>query len=224
MAPADAAQLVAATAAYVRDVLTGEGSGHDWWHVARVTALARRIAAAEGADPLTTELAALLHDIADYKDTGDEESGARETTAWLQAQGAPPELVTAVAGIVRDLSFKGAGVPEAELGLAGRCVRDADRLDALGAIGIARTFAWGGSRGRALWDPDHPPQRHDTTAAYRASQSDPNASSVNHFHEKLLLLADRMSTPTGLRIGRRRHEVMERFLADFHAEWDGEDG
>jgi len=124
--------------------MAGDGTGHDWWHVDRVRKLAVRIARAEGADELVVELAALLHDVADYKLTGSEEAGPEAAHVWLTAGGASPELVEHVVTIVRGISFKGAGVAEADLTLEGRCTRDADRLDALGAVGIARAFAYGG--------------------------------------------------------------------------------
>ena len=212
--------IIDATERFVRGELEGESSGHDWWHVVRVRNLAERIAIAEGADVSVVVLTALLHDIADYKFTADDESGPRVASEWLTGQGADAAVVENVADTIRHMSFKGAGVVEAELSLEGRCVRDADRLDAVGAIGIARTFAYGGHVGRPMHDPGTTAQHHNSCEQYRSN----TGTTVNHFYEKLLLLKDRMSTPAGRRIAEHRHAVMEDFLDDFYAEWEGRDG
>jgi uncharacterized protein len=180
---------------------------------------ARQLAAAEGAGQTVVQLAALLHDVADWKQAdGDLDAAPRAARAWLEPLGARPAAVDHVCRIVGTLSFKGAGVPTPMDSLEGMVVQDADRLDALGALGIARAFAYGGHRGRALHDPEDAPRPHGSFEDYRASRG----STVNHFHEKLLLLADRMNTAAARRLARRRHRFMERFLAEFHAEWDGE--
>ncbi len=211
------ASLVAATEAHVREAMRGDATGHDWWHASRVRRVALRIAAEEGADPLVVELAALLHDLEDEKFSGDPEAGPSAARAWLSRLGAPGDLVERVADIVAGVSFRGAGVPDPPLGLEGRCVRDADRLDAMGAIGIARAFAYGGASGRPLHDPDDVPIAAATRAEYRARRG----STTSHFAEKLLLLRDRMGTPTGRRLAERRHAVMVAFLEEFAREWDG---
>jgi uncharacterized protein len=212
--------VVSSTAAHVRQLLSGEGTGHDWHHIQRVWRLSRQIAREEGADLQVVELAALLHDVADWKfHDGDLQAGPRAARAWLASQGVDENTIEQVVAIVAGLSFKGAGVTEAELSLEGQCVRDADRLDALGAIGIARTFAYGGHKGQPIHDPDVPPVRHDSFAAYRAS----GGTSINHFYEKLLLLRDRMHTAAGRRIAAERHRYLEDFLHRFLAEWDGAD-
>lgn len=211
-------ELIEATAEHVRARSAGESSGHDWWHVHRVRCTARAIAAQEDADPVVVELAALLHDIADWKfHDGDLDAGPRAARAWLEGLGAAPELVDRVTGIVARVSYKGAGVPDDMPSLEGRVVQDADRLDAMGAIGIARAFAYGGHAGRPIHDPDIPVVLHDTADAYAASR----AGSLNHFPEKLLLLRDRMHTATGRRIAEERHAYMEAFVARFLGEWDG---
>jgi uncharacterized protein len=212
-------ELIAATADHVRAQCDGESSGHDWWHIHRVWHCAQMLCDGEpDADRTVVELAALLHDIADAKfHGGDEHIGARTAAAWLRDQGAPEATVTRVAEIVANVSYKGAGVADRVTSLEQRVVQDADRLDALGAIGIGRAFAYGGWDDRAMHDPDEPPVLHATTEAYRAAKG----TTVNHFHEKLLLLGERMTTDTGRRIAADRIAYMEAFLDRFHAEWDG---
>lgn len=213
------ADVVARTEARVRERLAGDASGHDWWHIERVRRLALRLAAEEGANPEVVELAALLHDVADWKLSGDEAAGARHAREWLGSLGVDPETVAHVAGIIGTLSFKGAGVPTPMATVEGKVVQDADRLDALGAIGIARAFAFGGSRGRALHDPDAPPRLHASPEEYRSA----GGATLNHFHEKLLLLRDRMNTEAGRRIASDRHAFMEQFVGRFLQEWDAAD-
>ena len=203
--------------------MVGDGS-HDWWHVHRVWRSAQAIAAGEVAagrevDLLVVELAALLHDIADWKfHDGDEAAGPRAARAFLEGERVAPETVEHVTDIVARVSFKGAGVPDVMPTLEGRIVQDADRLDALGAVGIARTFAYGGHAGRPIHTPGEVAELHDDPAGYRARGS---RASVTHFHEKLLLLRERMHTPTARRIADERHAYMEEFLARFEQEWDG---
>jgi uncharacterized protein len=213
------AELVRRTESYVRAEMAADSSGHDWWHAVRVRALACRIAAAEGADVELTEIAALLHDVADEKFSGSAEAGPAAARAFLAAEGCDPGMVEAVADIIAAMSFHGAGVAEAAMSLEGACVRDADRLDAIGAIGIARAFAYGGHAGRPIHDPEMAPVMAASKAAYRANKG----ASINHFAEKLLLLADRMSTVSGRQIAQGRHEFMVEFLARFQAEWAGEE-
>ena len=209
--------LIPATAAYVEAQFTGEGSGHDWAHIRRVWQMARRLATATpGADPEITELAALLHDIADWKfHGGDYEAGPRAARAWLLGLQAPEATIARVETIIREVSFKGLGVetpvssPEAAL------VQDADRLDAIGAIGVARAFAYGGHKGRPLHDPAVPPVVHATFAAYQQN----TAPTLNHFYEKLLHLKDRLHTPAARAEAVGRQAFMEAFVAQFLAEW-----
>ena len=210
-------KIIAAAEAYVRAFFAGEASGHDAHHTFRVYALARRIARAEGADEEIAALAALLHDVDDRKispATSEHKDNAR---AFMTAQGVGQQTQEDVLEIIRTMSFAGDGrsVPVSP---EGKCVQDADRLDAMGAIGIARTFAFGGSRGRPMHDPDEAPDMHLSREAYEKRQS----TSVNHFHEKLLRLRDLMNTAEGRRLAESRHAYMEDFLAQFHAEWRGE--
>jgi len=211
-------EIITRTTEHVRALLAGEGSGHDWWHIERVRTTALRIAREERGDPYVTELAALLHDVADHKfHGGDSTAGPRAARAWLESVGVDGPTTEHVCEIVEGVSFKGAGVPTPMRTTEGKAVQDADRLDAIGAIGIARAFAYGGSRGRALFEPSAPPEAHGSFEAYRSSEG----STVNHFHEKLLLLRDRMQTGAGRRIAEGRHAFMEEFLERFLDEWHG---
>ena len=214
----DSRDILTRTADHVRALLAADASGHDWWHIDRVRRNALRIGREEGADVFVVELAALLHDVADWKfHGGDETAGPRVAREWLEREAVGPSVVDHVCAIIAGLSFKGAGVATAMPTLEGRVVQDADRLDAIGAIGIARAFAYGGHKGRAIYDPGIPPERHDSFAAYKRN----TGPSINHFYEKLLLLRDRMQTPTGRRLAEERHQFMERFLGQFFAEWNG---
>lgn len=214
----DPRSLVGRVAAHVRARFIAESSGHDWQHIRRVWQLARQIAIQEGADLEVAELGALVHDIADWKfHGGDDSLGPREAELLLVREGAPRHVVEPVVDIVATISFKGAGVSSGMRTLAGQCVQDADRLDAMGAIGIARCFAYGGHAGRLLHDPDLPPVLHASAEAYKAARG----TSLNHFHEKLLLLKDRMNTPSGRALAEVRHQVMQDFVAQFLAEWHG---
>jgi uncharacterized protein len=193
-----------------------ESSGHDWYHIARIWKLARQIAEAEGANKEVAELGALVHDIADWKfHDGDESVGPREAERLLTRVGAPRHVIDPVVDIVATISFKGAGVQTAMRTLEGQCVQDADRLDALGAIGIARCFAYGGHAGRQIYDPAIAPEMHATAAAYKTAKG----TSFNHFHEKLLLLKDRMNTPSCRALAETRHRYMEDFVRQFLSEW-----
>ena len=210
--------VVARTEAYLRQRFAGDQTGHDWWHTDRVRRLALRIGREEGVDLRVVELAALLHDVADWKfHGGDDEIGPRLAREWLAGLGVEHATVSHVVAIVADLSFKGAGVARPMTTREGAVVQDADRLDAIGAIGIARAFAYGGAKGRAMHDPETPPVLHATAEQYKRAAG----PTINHFHEKLLLLRDRMNTEPARRLAAERHRVMERFLADFAAEWDG---
>ncbi len=202
---------------FVRAELERDSSGHDWWHIVRVRRLACTIAEAEDADVFICELAALLHDIADEKIAGDEAAGLARVRDWMETHGAEPATTTHVLEIISTMSF--AGGQRAEMAtLEGRVVQDADRLDAIGAVGIARTFAYGGSRGRLMYDPEHPVREYASKAEYHASQ----APTINHFYEKLLLLKDRMNTHYARVLAEERHRFMERYLEQFYAEWEGQ--
>ncbi len=207
------------TAKYMQVKFEGEGSGHDWWHIYRVWQLAKHIASKEkGADMLVVELAALLHDIADHKfHGGDTEIGAIETSKWLRSLKVDQQIIDQVADIVRHISFKSAKVKNQLSTLEGYIVHDADKLDAIGAIGIARVFSYGGARGRVIYNPDQP-----HIEPYKFEEGKQHSSSaVHHFYEKLFLLKDRMFTTTGRQMAEERHEFMEVYLEQFYKEWDG---
>ena len=211
--------ILQSTEQFVRDTLAGDSSGHDWWHIDRVRRNALHIAREESADLFVVELAALLHDIADWKfHGGDESAGPRAARAWLVQNELDPDTIDRVCEIIATVSFKGAGVPTVMTTLEGRCVQDGDRLDAIGAIGIARAFAFGGHFGRAMHDPGVSPEQHQSFSAYKSK----GGPTINHFYEKLLLLKDRMQTDTGRRLAEDRHRFMELYLQQFFAEWNGE--
>lgn len=213
--------VIDATARFIEQKFAGEGSGHDWAHIRRVWLMARRlVAASPEADTVVTELAALLHDIADWKfHDGDYEAGPRAARAWLQSQALPEPLIARVETIIREVSFKGLGVATPVSSTEAAVVQDADRLDAIGAIGIARAFAYGGHAGRSLHDPAIAPVAHDSFASYQKN----TAPTLNHFYEKLLHLKDRLNTDAGRAVAQERHAFMEAYVARFLAEWDGAD-
>lgn len=205
---------------HVKQKLAGDGSGHDWWHIVRVVNLAKTIAAAEGGNLFVVELGALLHDIADWKfNNGDTTVGPKITRQLLVDQQVEQDTIEKVVEIVEFISFKG-GTNTHELStLEGKIVQDADRLDAIGAIGIARTFAFGGSAGRQMYDPAISPKEYANFHEFHAALK--TNTTVNHFYEKLLLLKDRMNTPTARQMAVMRHTYMEQFLDEFYAEWEG---
>jgi uncharacterized protein len=202
--------------AFAREVLTGESSGHDWWHIARVRALARTIAAAEVADTFICEMAALLHDIADPKIAGTWEAGVARVRDWLSAHDLATTQCEHILEIIETISFAGGSKPTPRT-LEGRVVQDADRLDAIGAIGVARAFAYGGAHGRILYDPAVAPRESMTADEYRSHAT----PTINHFYEKLLLLKERMNTAYARKLAEQRHQFMQSFLDEFYAEWDG---
>ncbi|MCI0515826.1 nickel-dependent lactate racemase [candidate division KSB1 bacterium] len=205
---------------FVKERLGADRTGHDFWHAWRVWRLAQRIQAREGGNPLIIEIAALLHDVVDWKHMDVTDRTQQELVKdWLMLQRLPRPLIEAILEIIENLSFKGAGVPTPLQTLEGQIVQDADRLDAIGAIGIARTFAYGGSKQRPFHTPEASPELHQTEAAYRQSRS----SSINHFYEKLLLVFERLNTPTAREIGSSRDQFLRTFLARFLKEWQGEE-
>jgi|SRR5581483_1905252 len=213
-------RVIAAAEKMVKAQLAAEGTGHDWYHIERVRHMASRLAQEEGADQFIAELAALLHNSADWKIVGVENENAAhdKLEEWLTNQSIPDDKVQHIVSIIRDQSFAASGVEHKKLPTPeGQVVQDADRLDALGAIGIARCFAYGGKRGRLLYDPHEKPRAHITADEYRTSKS----TSVNHFYEKLFKLADLMNTKTGKAIAKKRHGFMEKYLEQFFAEWHG---
>lgn len=204
---------------YVKKELEGAEAGHDWFHIERVWNTAKHIVATESVDVFVVELGALLHDIADVKFTGgDETIGPKKAREILARLGVEEASIQHVEQIIRHVSFKGGAHEQLFTSPELSVVQDADRLDALGAIGIARAFTYGGHKHRVMWNPSDPPKLHMTKEAYYQNEG----SSINHFYEKLLLLKDRMNTETGKRMAQRRHAYMEQFLEEFFAEWNGE--
>lgn len=209
-------EIIQITAAYIKEKFSGESSGHDWWHIYRVWQNALHLAKSEKADLFVVQLGALLHDIADWKfSDGDEKAGARVAAEYLQKLSVPQFIVEKVCEVINEVSFKGAGVTTATSNLESAIVQDADRLDAIGAIGIARAFAYGGYKGREIYNPEIPAAPHHNFDAYKNNSS----PSVNHFYEKLLLLQDRMQTKTGKKLAAERHRFMEQYLVQFYQEW-----
>jgi len=193
-----------------------EGSGHDYWHIVRVVNNAKAIASKEGGDPFIIEVAAWCHDIGDHK-LGDSESAEEQITRILIDLGLNQDLVNAVNEIVEGVSFKGAHVKTNPLTLEGKIVQDADRLDAIGAVGIARCFSYSGHKGTLMHHPARKPELHDNFEAYKNA----DGTAVMHFYEKLLLLKDRMQTDTGKAMAEDRHNYMALFLKQFFSEWEG---
>jgi len=218
MSPLTHSQLIEKTIEFVKSQLEGAEGGHDWWHIYRVWNNAKHIAKTEQVDQTVVELGALLHDIADSKfHNGDEEIGPATARKFLEAQNTEPNIIEHVENIIRHISFKGGNHTQSFTSKELDVVQDADRLDAIGAIGIARTFNYGGHFGRALYDPNIKPNLNMSKEEYKKSQT----PTLNHFYEKLLLLKDRMNTKTGRQIASQRHEYMQGFLDQFFNEWEG---
>ncbi|MFN7331470.1 MAG: HD domain-containing protein [Flavobacterium sp.] len=211
--------MVDATIIFVKQQLEGAEAGHDWFHIERVYRNAMHIANQENCHREVVQLAALLHDIADSKfHGGDESIGPQTARTFLESQKVEEATIDHVVKIIENISFKSGNSTRTFSSLELDIVQDADRLDAIGAIGIARTFNYGGYKNRPLYDPTIAPNMHMTKEEYKASQ----APTLNHFYEKLLLLKDRMNTATGKKLAEDRHRFMEVFLAQFYAEWEGE--
>lgn len=216
----DQTAITDSIAAQMRAKFDREPTGHDWWHLHRVRQLANRVLESEGGDPFVVDLAALLHDVADWKfHDGDESVGPAKAREIMEALNVPAPVVFHVCDIVATISYKGAGVATPMKTLEGKIVQDADRLDALGAIGIARAFAYGGHMNRPLFDPEKPPTLHQDKDAYKHDKG----TTLNHFHEKLLLLKDRMNTETGKQIAQQRHDFIRQYIEQFLHEWNGTD-
>ena len=211
--------LIDNTVAFVKQQLQNAEGGHDWFHIERVWKNALLIAQSETCDLTVVELGALLHDIADSKfHGGDETVGPKVARAFLESEQVDEATILHVIAIIDNISFKGGNFEKKFASKELDVVQDADRLDALGAIGIARCFNYGGFKNRTLYDPAVAPNLTMSKEAYKKSDS----PTVNHFYEKLLLLKDKMNTPTGKQIAAHRHEYMEGFLAQFYAEWNGQ--
>ena len=209
--------IIQSVALKIKERLKDDSGGHDWWHIYRVWHLAKGLAEVEKGDLFVIELAALLHDVSDWKyNEGDELAGGKIARTILKEYSLSDQTIDDVVEIIDSLSFKGAIVDTTMRTIEGRIVQDADRLDAIGAIGIARAFAYGGMKGRVIYDPDIEPFFHDSFESYKKS----NSTTINHFFEKLLLLKERMNTKTGKEIALKRNKFMEQYLFQFFREWD----
>lgn len=209
--------IIDKTVEFVKESLKNAEAGHDWWHIYRVWKTAKNIAQSENVDLLIVELWALLHDIADAKFyNGDDTVGPKIAKKFLQSINLDQKIVEHVEKIVKNISFKWGNIQQGFKSLELDVVQDADRLDALGAIGIARTFHYNWHKNRELYNPDIKPNLNMTKEEYYKSE----APAINHFYEKLLLLKDRMNTETGKKLAQHRHEYMEKYLEEFYKEWE----
>ena len=211
-------QIISNTIAFVKDTLQNAEGGHDWFHIERVYNNSLFIAKTENVNELIIALGALLHDIADSKfHNGDDTIGPKTAREFLFKQNVDSTIIEHVIKIIESISFKGGNENQKFKSLELDVVQDADRLDAIGAIGIARCFNYGGFKNRKIFDPSILPNMKMTKEEYKTSSS----PTINHFYEKLLLLKDRMNTKTGKRIALARHQFMEQYLEQFYSEWDG---
>ena len=210
--------VIQKTIDFVKETLANAEGGHDWWHIYRVWKSAKHIAQKEDVDLFVVELGALLHDIADSKfHDGDETIGPKKARDFLKSLAVAEDTIKHVEQIISHISFKGGNQTQQFRSAELDVVQDADRLDAIGAIGIARTFNYGGFKNRAIYDPNIKPNLSMTKEEYKNS----TAPTINHFYEKLLLLKDRMNTQTGKVMAEHRHQFMQQFLDEFYQEWDG---
>jgi len=215
----DKTQIIQSTIDFVKNTLEGAEGGHDWFHIERVYHNAKLIAQGEDVDLFIVELGSLLHDIADAKFyDGDESVGPRKAVKFLRSLDVNESIIAHIENIIRYVSFKtslenGNKFDSIEL----KVIQDADRLDAIGAIGIARTFNYGGFKNRVLYDPEIKPLINQDKETYKNSK----APTINHFYEKLLLLKDKMNTKTGKQLAEKRHQFMELYLDQFYKEWNG---
>ena len=211
--------LINNTIAFVKQQLEGAEGGHDWFHIERVYKNSLLIAKEEECDLTVVQLGALLHDIADSKfHGGDETVGPKTARAFLEIQNVSEDIIQHVINIIENISFKGGNFEKKFNSKELEIVQDADRLDAIGAIGVARAFNYGGFKNRVLYNPEIQPNLNMSKEEYKKNDS----PTLNHFYEKLLLLKDKMNTSTGLKIAEERHKFMEQFLSQFYAEWEGQ--
>ena len=211
--------LIEKTITFVKQKLENAESGHDWFHIERVYKNALLITKNENCDKKIVELGALLHDIADSKfHDGDETIGPKTARNFLESENVKEKIINQVIFIIENISFKGGNFDKKTATIELEIVQDADRLDAIGSIGIARTFNYGGFKNRQIYNPEILPNLKMTKEEYKNS----DAPTINHFYEKLLLLKDKMNTETGKKIAQERHQFMETFLEQFYSEWNGE--
>ncbi len=210
-------EAIKQTEKFVQNLFEKDSSGHDWWHINRVRNLSIKISEKEGGNRFIVEMAALLHDVDDWKLVQNQESNkARD---WLKKLKINVKDTQLILEIIEQVSFKGASVETRVTTIEAAIVQDADRLDAIGAIGIARTFAYGGNKNRPIYLPEVKPELHKTFESYKNGK----APTINHFYEKLLLLKNRLNTATAIEIAKKRHKFMEQFLEQFFNEWKNSD-
>jgi len=210
--------LINKTIAFVKEKLNNAEGGHDWFHIERVYKNALLIAKETESNSIVVQLGALLHDIADSKfHNGDETIGPKTARMFLESENVSEDIIGHVVKIIENISYKGGNFEKSFHSVELDIVQDADRLDAIGAIGVARAFNYGGFKNRGLYNPEIAPITNMTKEEYKTN----NAPTINHFYEKLLLLKDKMNTETGKQIAAERHKFMETFLAQFYAEWEG---
>ena len=209
-------EIISQAEQFIKSEFRTEASGHDWFHIDRVRRMSIRIGQSEGCNLFITEMAALLHDIDDWKLNPSQNQDVTRAGSWLKEQGVDPEIISTILDIIEDVSYKGAGISTPARTKEAAAVQDADRLDAIGAIGIARTFSYGGHKSRLIYDPNVDPVMHQSFQDYKAG----TAPTINHFYEKLLLLKDRMNTETAREIATERHRFMEEYLEQFFEEWN----
>ena len=212
----DKALMIEKTKEFVKNKLYGEGSGHDWFHIERVYNLAKYIAQKENANFFIVEMTALLHDIDDWKFSKSNDSNTTVTEKFLKSIEVDEESFKTIIKIIQTMSYKGGIVDSTQHTLEGKIVQDADRLDAIGAIGIARTFAYGGHKNRPIYDPSIKPMDFKDLNEVKNAEN----HTINHFYEKLLKLKDLMNTDTAKEIAEKRHKFMEDFLEEFYKEWN----
>ena len=208
--------IIEKTKEFVKEKLYGEGSGHDWFHIERVYNLSRYLAEKENADSFIVEMAALLHDIDDWKFSSSNDTNTTNTEVFLRKIQVNEEELIKIIKIINTISFKGGVVDSSQETIEGKVVQDADRLDAIGAIGIAWTFAYGGNKNRVIYDPNIKPINFTSLEEVKSE----NNHTINHFYEKLLKLKDLMNTKSAKEIAEKRHKYMEEFLNEFYSEWN----
>ena len=208
--------IIEKTKEFVKNKLYGEGSGHDWFHIERVYNLSRFLANEKKADNFIVEMTALLHDIDDWKFSNGTKTNTTITEEFLNSVNVDKESINKIITIIKTMSFKGGVVNSTQNTIEGMIVQDADRLDAIGAIGIARTFAYGGSKNRPIYDPNIAPINFTSLEEVKNAEN----HTINHFYEKLLKLKDLMNTDSAKIIAEKRHKFMENFLKEFYSEWN----
>jgi uncharacterized protein len=209
-------EIIKKTVEHVRDYFSEDTTGHDFWHINRVWSISKKIARQEKSDMFVVEMSALLHDMSDFKFTN-KRAGDRKIISWLKKNKVCEEKINEIINTIDSVSFKGASAENKATTIESKIVQDADRLDALGAIGIARAFAYGGETKRPIYDSEIEPTKYKTFKEYKLNKT----TSINHFYEKILLIKRLLNTKTAKQIAENRHKYTKEFLKEFYAEWNG---